>query len=104
MMRLKLKSHDAIMPGKPEDLQYDINNLNIIDGQTKSFEGLPKIYVSTIEAFAHRITAAVDPNRKSVKRHFQRGELFLDENFIDVGSIYATQSDKLFCLKAVCTA
>ena len=37
-------------------------------------------------------------------KHFRRGEQLLEENFIDIASIYSKQSDTLFCLKGVCAA
>ena len=37
-------------------------------------------------------------------KHFLRGKQLLEENFIDVASIYSKQSDTLFCLKGVCAA
>ena len=37
-------------------------------------------------------------------KHFRRGEHLLEEDFIDIASIYSEQSDTLFCLKGVCAA
>ena len=37
-------------------------------------------------------------------KHFLWGEQLLEENFIDIASIYSKQSDTLFCVKGVCAA
>ena len=37
-------------------------------------------------------------------KHFRRGEQLLEENFIDIASVYSKHSDTLLCLKGVCAA
>ena len=37
-------------------------------------------------------------------KHFRQGEQLLEENIIDIASVYSKQSDTLVCLKGVCAA
>ena len=104
MMGLTLMPKEINLPSLPDGFIFDFSNLHNMDGWTKTLEGIPQFSVNSIETYAEKITAAVDPKCKSVKRHFSRGEQFLEENFLDISSIHSKQSDKLFCLKGVCAA
>ena len=72
----------------------------MIDGWSESLEGIPSFSIEYIES---KNTAVLSKSKKAMK-HFRLGEQLLEENFIDIASIYSKQSDKLFCLKWVCAA
>ena len=68
----------------------------------KSLEGMPSFSIEHIDSYSQKINTDVLSKSKKVMKHFLRGEQLLEENFIDIASIYSKQSDTLFCLKWVC--
>ena len=69
----------------------------MIDGWSKSLEGMPSFSIEHIGSYSQKINTAILSKSK-------KGEQLLEENFIDIASIYSKQSDTLFCLKGVCAA
>ena len=65
---------------------------------------MPSFSIEHIDSYSQKINTAVLSKSKKVMKHFRRGEQLLEENFIDIASIYSKQSDTLFCLKEVCAA
>ena len=39
-----------------------------------------------------------------VKKHLERGETLIEEQFIDTDSVYIKEIEKLFCLKGLCAS
>ena len=39
-----------------------------------------------------------------VKKHFERGEQNLKEQYLDISSIHVKHGDDLFCIKGMCAA
>ena len=65
---------------------------------------MPLFSIEHIDSYSQKINTAVLSKSKKVMNHFRRGKQLLEENFIDIASIYSKQSDTLFCMKGVCTA
>ena len=73
----------------------------MIDGWSKSLEGMPSFSIEHIDSYSQKISTAFLSKSKKVMKHFCRGEQLLEENSVDISSIYSKQSDKLFYLKGV---
>ena len=70
----------------------------------KVLEGCPHFLLNILTVIHKKINTAVLSRSTKVMKHFRRGEQLLEENFIDIISIYSKQSDTLFCLEEVCIA
>ena len=57
--------------------------------------------IEHIDSYSQKIKYYCFIKVEKVKKHFCRGQQLLEENFIDIASIYSKQSDTLFCLKEV---
>ena len=88
----------------PEFLKFEITDPKNAAGWTKNIEKIPIITVVEIEQYHKLINDLVLSKSVLTKKTFNRGQQFLEENYIDVGSIYAKENDELFCLKGVCAA
>ena len=95
------KKNSKNLPNAPKEFVLDLSNLSLIDGWSKSLEGMPSFSIEHIDNYSQKINTAVLSKSKKVKKQFRRGEQLLEENFIDITSIYSKQSDTLFCLKRV---
>ena len=105
MMGMTLKSNTLKdMPNIPKDFEYELTNLNPVVGWSKSLDGLHRFSVENIEKYANMVTAGVLSKSTVVKKHFSRGEQLLEEQYVDIGSIFNKQSDDFFCFKGVCGA
>ena len=60
---------------------------------------MPSFAIEHIDSYSQKINTAALLKSKKVMKHFHRGEQLLEQNFIDIASIYSKQSDTLFCLK-----
>ena len=98
------KEHLKNLPNATEDFAFDLSNLSLIDGCSKGLEGMPSFSIEHIDSYSQKMNTAVISKSKKVMKHFRRGEQLLEENFIDIASIYSKQSEILFCLKGVCAA
>ena len=78
--------------------------LILTDDWSKSSKGMPSFAIDHIDSYSQKINTAALLKSKKVMKHFHRGEQLLDQNFIDITSIYSKQSDTLFCLKGLCTS
>ena len=102
-MGLTLKKENLKnLPNAPNDFAFDLSNLSLIDGWSKSLEGMTSFSIEHIDSYSQKINTAVLSKSKKVMKHFRRVEQLPEENFIDIASIYSKQSDKLFCLKGIC--
>ena len=102
LMGLTLKKENLKnLPNAPKDFVFDLSNLNLIDGWSKSLEGCPNFLLNILTVVHKKINTAVLSKSKKVMKHFRRGEHLLEEDFIDIASIYSEQSDTLFYLKGV---
>ena len=70
----------------------------------KVLKGSPHFLLNILTVIHKKINTVVLSRLTKVMKHFCRGEQLLEENFIDITSIYSKQSDTLFCLKEVCAA
>ena len=66
---------------------------------SKSLDGLPQFLVTNIEKYANIVTEGVLSKSTVVKKHFSRGQQLLEEQYVDIGSIFTKQSDDFFCFK-----
>ena len=60
--------------------------------------------MTNIEKYANIVTEGVLSKSTVVKKHFSRGQQLLEEQYVDIGSIFTKQSDDFFCFKGVCGA
>ena len=56
-----------------------------------------------IVASVERVNKTFITKSKKIE-NFQRGQQFLEENFIDVNSILSKQNNKYFSVKGICSA
>ena len=92
------------MPNILKDFEYELTNLNSVVCWSKSLDGLLQFSVENIEKYANMVTAGVLSKSTVVKKHFSRGEQLLEEQYVDIRSIFTKQSDDFFCFKRVCGA
>ena len=91
-------------PMLPENLKCELLSLNSKIGWSKCLEGLPAFSAEKIDAYALNVNSNFFPKSTKVKKHLSRGEMFLEEQYIDLSSIHSKQSIELFCVKGVCAA
>ena len=85
------------MPNTPTDFEYELTNLNSVVCWSKSLDGLPQFSVENVEKYANMVTAGVFSKSTVVKKHFSGGEQSLEEQYVDIGSIFTKQSYYFFC-------
>ena len=107
--KLKLK---IILPEKtnfkpiscPKEFTADLQNLNSSDGWGKNLANLPSLTLDKIVAYVERVNKTFITKSKKIEKHFQQGQQFLEENFIDLNSILSKQNDKYFSVQGICSA
>ena len=107
--KLKLK---IILPAKtnfkpiscPKEFTVDFQNLYSSDGWSKNLVNLPSLTLDKIVAYLERVNKTFITKSKKIEKPFQRGQQFLEENFIDLNSILSKQNDKYFSAKGICSA
>ena len=57
-----------------------------------------------IDTYFYNVSKAVMNTSTMVKRNFNRGEQFLEENYLALGSIFVKKNEHLICLKRMCVA
>ena len=82
----------------------DMANLDNSDGWPKSLNGIPRFTADKIEKHFERVNAAVTSKSSIVKKHFSRGAQLLEEQYVDLNSIFSKQNDSVFCVKGVVAA
>ena len=92
------------MPNTPTDFEYELTNLNSVVCWSKSLDGLPQFSVENVEKYANMVTAGVFSKSTVVKKHFSGGEQLLEEQYVDIGSIFTKQSYYFLFLFFVCGA
>ena len=80
-----------------------MNNLSDAIGWCKSLAGIPNFGVSNIQDYFQKINSLFSKS-SVVKKHFQSCTQLIEENYIDIGSIYSKQNDDFFCIKGICAA
>ena len=78
-------------------LSDEINNFTKFAGWTKSLENIPKFGVEDIEKYFSSISKTMLKKSTAVKKHFHRGKQLLEENYLDINSIYTKQDDTVYC-------
>ena len=81
-----------------------MQNLNSSDGWSKNLANLPNVTLDKIVAYVERVNKTFITKSKKIEKHFQRGQQFLEQNFIDFNSILFKQNDKYFSVKGICAA
>ena len=105
MMGMTLKKNTLKdMPNIPKEFEYELTNLNSVVGWSRSLDGLPQFSLENIEKYADMVPTGVLSKSTVVKKHFSRGDQLLEEQYVDIGSIFTKQSDDFFCFKSVCGA
>lgn len=108
ILKLKIvvpKQSNLQFVGKcPGEFQADLQNLNSPDGWSKTLENLPNLTVEKIMAYVERINRSCNAKSTKIKKHFQRGHQLLEENFVDLNSIYSKQNESFFSIKGTCAA
>ena len=107
--KLKLK---IILPQKtnfkpiscPKEFTAGLQNLNSSDGSSKYIVNLPSLTLDKIVASVERVNKTFITKSKKIEKHFQQGQQFLEENFIDVNSILSKRNNKYFSVKGICSA
>ena len=105
LMGLTLKKENLKhLPNASKDFVFELSNLSLIDGWSKSLERMPSFSIEHSDSYSQKVNTTVLSKSKNVMKHFRGGEQLLEKNFIEIASIYSKQSDALFCLKGVFAA
>ena len=72
----------------PNTLKEEIANKRNAIGWSKSLMNLPKLNLNDIEDYLKKINESILKNLSKITKPFVIGRQLLNENFIDVGSIY----------------
>lgn len=88
----------------PDILKHELGEIKVLDGWTKSLSHMPVFTSEHINAYYEKVNHSVCQKSTLVKKHFERGEQLLEEQYIDISSIHVKYSDNLFCIKGVCAA
>ena len=102
--RRTLFSDQLSNPDILKDFESELAILNSVIGWSKTLDGLPQFSLENIKKYVNMVTAEVLSKSAVVKKHFSRGEQLLEEQYVDIGSIFTKQSDDYFCFKGVCGA
>ena len=102
--RHTLFSDQLSNPDILKDFESELAILNSVIGWSKTLDGLPQFSLENIKKYVNMVTAEVLSKSAVVKKHFSRGEQLLEEQYVDIGSIFTKQSDDYFCFKGVCGA
>ncbi|XP_057310870.1 uncharacterized protein LOC130648792 [Hydractinia symbiolongicarpus] len=95
---------EGTMPAVPVELKANISNLLDLTGWSKSLTEMPSFTVENINIYNKKVNQTYCKNSTAIKKHFIRGDQFIEENFLDSTNMYAKQSDSLFFLKGVAAA
>ena len=95
---------EGTLPLVPNALKADISNTLDLAGWSKSLEGMPNFTVTNITNYHTCVNNTFCKNSTAIKKHFIRGDQFIEEKFIDTTNIYVKQDDLIFCLKGVAAA
>ena len=92
-LKLHLKEKEVpAMPNVPSILQNEMNNLTNAVGWCKSLAGIPDFEVSNIQDYFQKINS-------SFSKSSHRGTQLIEENYIDIGSIYSNKVTTSFASK-----
>ena len=94
-------THLSIIPDMWKD---HIGALESIDGWSKSLIGIPLFTATQINYYYEKINKIYSNKSTLVKKNFERGSKLLEEQFVDLDSIYVKNTDSLFFIKGVCAA
>ena len=73
-------------------------------GWSQSIVGLPRISGVEIDQFFEETTRAVIKQGTKIKKHFNRGEQFLAERYIDPDYVFTKFNEGYFFIKGICSA
>ena len=72
LMGLTLKKENfKNLSNAPKDFPFDLSNLSLIDGWSKSLEGMPSFCVDHIDSYSQKINTVVLSKSKKVMKHFR---------------------------------
>ena len=92
------------LPQVPDMLRNELGALKNLAEWTKSLDNLSKFSASNIDNYFYNVSKAVLSTSTMTKKNFNRGEQFLEENYLDLGSIFVKENEHLICLKGICAA
>ena len=78
----------SALPQVPDMLKNELGALKNLARWTKSLDNLSKFSASNIDSYFYNVSKAVLSTSTMVKKNFNRGEQFLEENYLDLGSIF----------------
>ena len=83
LMSLTLKKENLKnLPNAPKDFVFDLSDLSLIDGCSKSYEGMPSFFIEHIDSYSQKINTVVLSNSKKSEERFSstwvvvRGEFY----------------------------
>ena len=95
---------EGVLPSTPQELKDDLKNASDLTGWSKSLDGMPNFTVNDIKLYHENITKLFCKKSTAIKKHFIRGEQFIEERFVDLTNVYAKQSDNCFLVKGISSA
>ena len=88
LMSLTLKKENLKnFPNAPKDFVFDLSNLSLIDGWSKSIGEMSWISIEHIDSYSQKINTAVLSKSKKSDETFCQYEQLLEDSFIDNVSI-----------------
>ncbi|XP_057291246.1 uncharacterized protein LOC130613905 [Hydractinia symbiolongicarpus] len=95
---------EGMLPSVPLKLKADMSKPTDLTGWSKSLKGMPNFTVEHIQNYHEHVNETFCKNSTKIKKHFIRGEQFLEEKFLDTDTIYVKEDETIFCLKGVAAA
>ena len=95
---------EGTLSSVPDELRADVSNPLDLAGWSKSLNGIPNFTVTNISEYHERVNNTFCKNSTAIKKHFIRGDQFIEEKFIDSTNIYVKQGESIFFLKGVAAA
>ncbi|XP_057294057.1 uncharacterized protein LOC130622600 [Hydractinia symbiolongicarpus] len=95
---------EGSLPEAPSAIQNDMKNPLDLTGWSKSLQGVPVFTVTQMTDYHTKVNNTFVEKAKTIKKHFARGEQFVEEKYIDTSTIYVKQDNNIFCIKGIAAA
>ena len=81
------------------ELSFELGSLKSFNGWTKTLNGAPNLSHEYVVSYHNKISSA-----NLIKKKFDRGCQFLEEQYIDIHSVHIKDSDNIFIVKRLSAA
>ena len=99
-----IKPNDSLVIEEADPLLVKGNYGKDENGWCQSLLHLPSLSSVNIESYFEETTRSVMNQGTKIKKHFNRGEQFLTERYIDPDYVFTEFNDSYFFIKGVCSS